>query len=1264
MVYRLYSYLSNLPLPIRLLLFSISYFSSAYLGKFLSFGNGAFTPYWLPSGVFVSALLLSKPKEWLFFIMAAIPANFFYDIINNRPFYISISFIIGNSLEALTGAFLIRKFVVKSITFTKLKETAGFLILSCLASTSLSALIGTLTLFFFSDSTSILQIFFSWWTGDALGILIIAPFIISFSEKSTKRDFFSIYKMIEFIILMIYLSFLSWIIFQQKQASFKFMIFPPMLFLTYRFGLRSLSFFGVIISIISVLSSINISTGHESVFYENMIMLQVFLGIFLTTCLVFYSLLTEKKFVEIQYKGSETKFELIATNIDDIFFVLDNELNFVYWNTASENFTGIKNKNIVGISVYKFYPDFRGSKIEKDFIKAIDTRKQVNLDLSYNLKEISLDFEMSIYPFGQGIAVFAKDITERKNIENKLKSNEFWMNESQKISKIGSYFINLKTGVVQTSNTLDRLLGIDENFIKDLNNFETLVCSENKQKLIERINFAINQKQPLDMEILFLRNTDKKERWCHIMGKIIDDGDGIPEKLMGTLEDITERKIAEQKQQESEFKFKSLFESMIEGVAIHEMVYNENEEPVDYKIIDVNPAFTKHTGIKADEIKGKLSTTGYDTENPPYFDIYKETVITGMPTKFETYFNNLKRHFRITVFSPGKNIFFTVFEDITEDKILQQDLKNKTEELNRFFGLTIDLLCIADTDGYFRKLNPQWEKTLGYTLDEMEGKKFFDFIHPDDIQNTLKTVRDLSNNLKVANFVNRFRCKNGTYRWIEWRSAPYGNSIYASARDITGRIKIQESLILSEARYRKLLESVTDYIYTVKKEKYGKWQTLHGPGCLNVTGYTGEEFKNDPYLWYNIIYSDDKDAVIDHSENVMRGKQESIEHRIIHKNGNVKWIRNTPVLKYDLDNNIIGYDGLISDITETKTAERALKENEDKFRTIFEYMTCAIAIYQVVENGDDFIFKDFNPTAENIEKTNKSDLIGRKVSEVFPGVKEFGIFDVFKRVYQSGRSEYFPEGIYKDERDPGSWRENWIFKLPNGDIAAIYNDITERKLSQEKIKSSLVEKEALIRELYHRTKNNMQIISSMLTLSSSYTDNEDVKTLFKDMQNRILTMSLVHQKLYQSKDLSRVNLKDYIIELTDLLIKSFMVPQNKISLEIDIEGINVMIDIAIPCGLIINELISNSLKYAFPEERTGRVKVSLHKTDDTWIDLKVSDNGIGVNEEFDFANNGKMGTKIIYAIAERQLLGKVEFENKNGLSCRIRFKETLYDKRI
>jgi PAS domain S-box-containing protein len=223
-------------------------------------------------------------------------------------------------------------------------------------------------------------------------------------------------------------------------------------------------------------------------------------------------------------------------------------------------------------------------------------------------------------------------------------------------------------------------------------------------------------------------------------------------------------------------------------------------------------------------------------------------------------------------------------------------------------------------------------------------------------------------------------------------------------------------------------------------------------------------------------------------------------------------------------------------------------------------------------------------------------------------------------------------------------------------FVAIKTDITSRVNAEELILSSLREKEVLLKELYHRTKNNMQVISSLLNLKAASVQDKNISDILEEMGNRIKSIALVHQKLYQSQNISSVDLKEYITDLADLLINSYSPVDDKVKLILDLENINVEIDTAIPCGLIINELITNSLKYAFPGDMKGEIRVHLFRPEPGFIELKVSDNGLGIPGGYDFEKLNTLGLQVFKNIAEEQLRGEVIYETQKGVSCTIRFR--------
>ncbi|MBI5409631.1 MAG: sensor histidine kinase [Nitrospirae bacterium] len=224
---------------------------------------------------------------------------------------------------------------------------------------------------------------------------------------------------------------------------------------------------------------------------------------------------------------------------------------------------------------------------------------------------------------------------------------------------------------------------------------------------------------------------------------------------------------------------------------------------------------------------------------------------------------------------------------------------------------------------------------------------------------------------------------------------------------------------------------------------------------------------------------------------------------------------------------------------------------------------------------------------------------------------------------------------------------------------------TEKALkgSHEKLRASLGEKDILLKEIHHRVKNNMQVVSSLLNLQADQIEDRRYVEMFNESRNRIRAMALVHEKLYQSSDLANINFNDYIASLAKSLLMFYGKNYGGVSMKIDALDINLAIDAAIPCGLIINELISNSLKHAFPEGRKGAVLISFKKTDNEY-ELTVSDDGAGIPEGFDVSKTKSLGLQLVSNLVEHQLQGRLELHREKGTEFRIRFKELMYKKRI
>ncbi len=468
--------------------------------------------------------------------------------------------------------------------------------------------------------------------------------------------------------------------------------------------------------------------------------------------------------------------------------------------------------------------------------------------------------------------------------------------------------------------------------------------------------------------------------------------------------DITARKQSELLIAESENRFHSLFSNMTEGVALHQITYSDEGQPIDYRIEDINPAFEMQTGIKAADILGFLSTEAYRTESPPYWETYERVARTGEPCSFETYFQPMDKTFSISVYSPKPGWFATVFSDITKRKHAEDALRASEEHFRTVIETAIDAYWLADTNGNLLEVNDSYCRMSGYSRDEL----------------------------------------------------------------LTISLPAQEG----EANH---------------------------------------------------------DETIAHIQHLMEAGQDRFETRHLRKDG--------------------------------------------------------------------------------------------------------GSIDVDVSV------QYRPEN--------------------GGRIIVFLRDITERKADENRIKASLAEKEVLLKEIHHRVKNNMQVISSLLRMQSGFLKDEDDKRMFLTSQQRIQSMSLVYNKLYQSDNLASISLKEYVKDLTGNLIKSSSFSAESPRLIIDVDDIGLSLDFAIPCGLIINEVITNSLKYAFPTGQAGQIHIIIHQKDGR-IEMALGDNGAGMPEGVTFSSTKSLGMSLIQTLAVHQLSGTLELKRENGTEYCISF-PLVYD---
>lgn len=338
-----------------------------------------------------------------------------------------------------------------------------------------------------------------------------------------------------------------------------------------------------------------------------------------------------------------------------------------------------------------------------------------------------------------------------------------------------------------------------------------------------------------------------------------------------------------------------------------------------------------------------------------------------------------------------------------------------------------------------------------------------------------------------------------------------------------------------------------------------------------------------------------------------------------------------------------------------KKAQDALMESEKKYRTLFEKNKNPIIVFD-----EDGYFKDTNEAALLFMEVKKEELLTKNLSD-------FIFYDYDIETIEN--KEFWMKGDILEVK----FNINNNFKILELTVTPVYlknkiivfgvgNDITEHKRAEDEILRSLKEKELLLREIHHRVKNNLQIISTLLTLQSSQSKKINVNDLYKESQNRIQSIALIHENLYHSEDLAHINFKAYVKGLVSDLFDSYGVDSSKIKLNLNIENVTLGIETAIPCGLIINELVSNSLKHGFKGVKTGQVNVELQKINEGKYALLVSDTGTPFSNDLNLSSSDTLGLELIKNLV-KQLDANLTF-NKDNKEFKIIFKELEYKERI
>jgi PAS domain S-box-containing protein len=408
--------------------------------------------------------------------------------------------------------------------------------------------------------------------------------------------------------------------------------------------------------------------------------------------------------------------------------------------------------------------------------------------------------------------------------------------------------------------------------------------------------------------------------------------------------------------------------------------------------------------------------------------------------------------------------------------------------------------------------------------------------------------------------------------------------------------------------------------------------------------------------FFGIVHPDDRARVeAAFEETRTHGVHLNIEFRVVHPDGSERWLLDQgEVVRREGEGPYMS--GACVDITQRIAAEQSLRMIEPRFLLLVNIVR-DYALFQMDIEGR---FTSWNSGAENVLGYKPEEVIGEYASLLFTPE------DIAAGVPELEMSQAAKSGRAQDER----WhlRKGGVRFWCNGVLTAVFDedgrltgfvkvmrDETERRLMHNQLQASLAEKEVLLQEIHHRVKNNLQVITSLISLQSDVVKEEPVRRMFEEACNRVRAIAEIHELLYRSPDLARIDFGAYLKRLGQNLRAFYGAQAQHIRLEIH-SDVNLPLTEAIPCGLIVNELVTNSLTHAFPGDRKGRIEVSLGCSPQQCI-LKVTDDGVGIPSDFRVEDANSLGLKLVSVLAQ-QLKGEVQIRNSRGTAISVSFPNT------
>ncbi|MEO8760822.1 MAG: PAS domain S-box protein [Bacteroidia bacterium] len=712
---------------------------------------------------------------------------------------------------------------------------------------------------------------------------------------------------------------------------------------------------------------------------------------------------------------------------------------------------------------------------------------------------------------------------------------------------------------------------------------------------------------------------------------------------------------------QSEQKLKAIFESgtqlmWIVNRNISLVSFNQNYKEAIYNMYGIYPQI--NTNLNKPKIKFA------PTDHHDFWDKKYAKVFLGETIQFETETITLagEKNYRIVTLHPIYNENKEVVEvagqahDVTQQKKNEQQIVNKQSQLEAIINTTDDVIFSIDRNYNISEFNNTLQNVvkIRHGVDIKPGVNVFDILpttHIDSVKARYDIALAGERVLAIEKFMMQGveRIYEAYYSPILINGEVTGVAVFS--KDVTDRQQAQQDVLDKQSQLTTIINTTNDIIFSMDRN----FNVVQYNSVLEEIAEqrSGKKIKPgmnfldflpvETHKWLKATY-----------KRTLKGENVVATETFFHPKTKINRTYEANYNPIIINGKITGISVFSRDITEQKEIEQKMLATQTQLAAIINNSSDI-----VVSIDKDYNVVQFNQLLFDMVKHRSGKIIkeGMSIYETMEVENHKDVTNIYKRVFTEGKSIVAVEMFPVSNNRKLHFETNYNPIKQNGDIVGIAifaRDISQKIAYETELRGALKEKEVLLKEVHHRVKNNLQVISSILNLQTSYVKDKETVNILKECQNRIKTMAYIHESLYQTKDFLQINFGEYIINLVKNLFYSYDANQQKIKANFDVDTIFLNLDTSIPCGLIINELVSNAFKYAFADGREGFISVKVKKIENNKIRMQVTDNGKGMPANIDFKNTESLGLQLVNILSE-QINATLTLNQTKGTTFEIIF---------